>query len=120
MISATAGSSAVFRSGIISVATELALPSFSVGQDIKGLVLYGADVAVLPQFQRLGYGRRLADERLRYGRDVGCTRFLGATQPDNFAMLSILEAQGFTRLPLPVPNVFPHGTDAILAGGEIR
>jgi GNAT superfamily N-acetyltransferase len=97
----------------------LGFTSYSIGHDDRGLVIFGVDVAVLPRFQHQGYGRQLADERLRYGRDVGCTRFLGATQPDNLPMLTILERQGFTQLPLRVPNVFPHGTDAILIGGEI-
>lgn len=93
--------------------------SYSVGPDDRGYVLYGADVAVLPQFQGQGFGRQLADERLRYGRDVGCTRFLGATQPDNRPMLAILRRQGFDEMPMRVPAVFPRGIDAVLVGGSI-
>lgn len=98
----------------------LGYTSYSVGPDDRGLVLYGADVAVLPQFQGQGYGRQLADERLRYGRDVGCTRFLGLTQPDNHAMRAILRRQGFDELPLRLPTVFPHGTDGVLVGGSME
>jgi RimJ/RimL family protein N-acetyltransferase len=93
--------------------------SFSIGPDELGLVLYGVDLCVLPRYWRQGYGRRLADARLRYGRDVGCTRFLGATQPENKAMRALLERQGFEELPLGVPHIFPAGEDAVLFGGSI-
>ena len=99
--------------------TPLGFTSYSIGPDERGLVLYGADVAVLPFFQGQGYGRVLADERLRYGRDVGATRFLGATQPDNAPMLAILRGQGFTELPLRMSAVFPRGKDAVFVGGQI-
>jgi len=98
----------------------LGFTSFSVGPDELGMVLYGADLCVVPRFQGQGHGRALADERLRYGRDVGCTRFLGATQPDNQAMRAILEAQGFEELPLTIPNMFPEGQAAVLLGGPLQ
>ena len=98
----------------------LGFTSYSVGPDELGYVCYGVDVAILPRFQGQGYGRRLADERLRYGRDVGCDRFIGATQPDNIAMRTIFEAQGFEELPLQIGNAFPRGTPAILYGGSIQ
>ena len=97
----------------------LGFTSFSIGPDDLGLVIYGADLCVLPGFRGKGYGRVLADERLRYGRDVGCTRFLGATQPENRPMRAIFEGQGFTELPLVVPHMFPQSEDAILYGGGI-
>jgi GNAT superfamily N-acetyltransferase len=99
--------------------TLVGFTSFSIGPDELGLVLYGVDLCVLPQFRRQGHGRRLADARLRYGRDVGCTRFLGATQPENKAMRALLERQGFEELPLGVPHIFPAGEDAVLFGGSI-
>ena len=97
----------------------LGYTSYSIGPDELGLVLYGIDVAILPQFQRQGYGRRLADERLRYGRNVGCDRFLGATQEYNPAMRAILERQGFEELPMRLPNAFPRSTEAVVYGGAI-
>src|SRR5262245_20029215 len=93
--------------------------SFSVGADDAGMVLYGVDLCVLPGLQRHGYGRQLAEARVRYGRDVGCTRFLGATEPDNHAMRALLKEQGFQELPFPVPTtIFPAG-EALLIGGPI-
>ena len=98
----------------------LGFTSYTVGVDELGLLMYGDDLCVMPAMRGRGYGRVLAEARLDYGRDVGCTRFLGATQPDNQAMQAILEAQGFDRLPLPVPRMFPHNVDAILMGGSIQ
>ena len=62
-------------------------------------------------------GRGLARELLKYrvsiGQELGAKVAIGATQPDNAAMLHILRTEGFDEI-RTVPNAYPDGGDGVL------
>lgn len=92
--------------------------SFSISTS-TGLVLgQGADVCVHPAHQGRGLGRLLHAERIRILHGAGATVFSGTTQPKNYAMQRILEAQGLHRCQT-IPRYFPDGEDALLYFGPI-
>src|SRR5262245_9285471 len=72
---------------------------------IAGAVMVGHDgrlgylhhLAVHPQFQRRGFGRRLVDESLRRLRAVGVLTAYAFVVDDNDAGFSFWRALGFTR-----------------------
>lgn len=80
---------------VIPTATDMiAFASLSLAMIANDLVLLGADLCVHPDHQRRGLARMLFAERLKIGRDVGATTFLGYTQPENAPMVRLFESFG--------------------------
>lgn len=78
--------------------------------------LYQYDLGVDPAHQGRGLGRALFAERLRMGANLGATRAVGATAPDNRAMLALFAEARFevaATLPGHYQDSVPPG-DAVL------
>jgi RimJ/RimL family protein N-acetyltransferase len=80
-----------------------------------GETMYGKDICVLPEYQGRGIATRLHAARLTISRSVGVRIFMGITQPDNKAMIKILENSG-------MHSCIPVGDELLFVGSieEVR
>jgi GNAT superfamily N-acetyltransferase len=96
-----------------------AYASYSMNITNEGrLDIWLKDTGVAPEARGRGLARALMEKRLEIGREVGAYCAIGMTQPENKAMLGILESFGFDRV-RDVPGAYPDA-DGILYILELR
>lgn len=59
----------------------------------KPTELYVDEVGVATEMQRRGIGRRMFDEMLAFGRELGCEEAWLGTEPDNIAARALYESR---------------------------
>lgn len=81
-------------------------------------VVYGRGVYVAPDARGRGYGRELHEARLAIGRAVGCTSFVGMTQPWNKPMIRLFERFGYRQY-ASAASAYPDGSEGLVYVGGI-
>jgi ribosomal protein S18 acetylase RimI-like enzyme len=62
--------------------------------DLRPVELYVDEVAVAPAYRRQGVARRMLDEMLELGRELGCAEAWVGTEADNVPATAIYESRG--------------------------
>ncbi len=84
----------------------LVFPQFIPDLEKVGTVYH---IGIRNQFRGNGYGRIIHAHALETLARLGATRYLGSTQPDNYAMIKVFEANGCNYKSFRIIEEFSNG-----------